>query len=94
MTFKFSFFLFFRENSLDISCESSAKTIHMKCQDLFSLIKKKLLSAADVTGALRVNLMRYQNAQKGLLRNYTFIQIICINLYTRGPSGPEIAHLD
>ena len=28
--------------SLDISCEASAKqTIHMKCQDLFSIEKKK-----------------------------------------------------
>ena len=38
----FFFFFFFREKSLDISCESSAKqTIHMKCQDLFSLKIKK-----------------------------------------------------
>ena len=38
----FLFFYFFKEKSLDISCESSAKQmIHMKCQDLFSLKKKK-----------------------------------------------------
>ena len=55
---------FSEKTSLDISCESSAKwTIHMKCQDLFSLKKriiikndkKKLSSAAVVTGALWVN---------------------------------------
>ena len=35
-------FLFSEKISLDISCESSAakQTIHMKCQDLFSLKKK------------------------------------------------------
>ena len=33
---------FSEKTSLDISCESSAwQTIHMKCQDLFSLEKKK-----------------------------------------------------
>ena len=91
------FFFYFSEKTVlifHVNHLPRQKTIHMKCQDLFSLIKKKLSSAADVIGTLRVNLMRYQNAQKGLLRNYTFIQIICINLYTRGPSGPEIAHLD
>ena len=55
---KFFFYYFLEETSLDISCELSAKqTIHMKCQDLFSLkkkIKKKLSSAAVVIGALRV----------------------------------------
>ena len=36
------FFLFSEKTSLDVSCESSAwQTIHMKCQDLFSLKKKK-----------------------------------------------------
>ena len=61
------FFYFPEKTSLDISCELSAKqTIHMKCQDLFSLKnkinksnksinKKKLSSAAVVIGALRVN---------------------------------------
>ena len=52
------FFYFSEKTSLDISCESSAKqTIHMKCQDLFSLKnnnKKKLSSAAVVIGALRI----------------------------------------
>ena len=39
----FYFFFYFSEKtSLDIPCESSAKqTIHMKCQDLFSLKNKK-----------------------------------------------------
>ena len=38
-----NFFLYFSEKtSLDISCELSDKqTIHMKCQDLFSLKNKK-----------------------------------------------------
>ena len=37
------FFFYFPEKTrLDISCESYAKqTIHMKCQDLFSLKKNK-----------------------------------------------------
>ena len=40
-TFKF-FFYFSEKPSLDISCELSAKhTIHMKCQDVFSLKNKK-----------------------------------------------------
>ena len=40
--FFFFFFFFSEKTSLDISCELSAKqTIHMKCQDLFSLGKKK-----------------------------------------------------
>ena len=53
-------FFFSEKTSLDISCESSAKqTIHMKCQDLFSLKikkkkKKKMSSAVFVTGTLRV----------------------------------------
>ena len=58
------FFYFLEKTSLAISCESSAKqTIHMKCQDLFSLknkkkIKnKKLSSAAVVIGALRVKVV-------------------------------------
>ena len=48
----FFFFLVFWEKSIDISCESSA----MKCQDLFSLKKKKkkMSSTSVVTGALRV----------------------------------------
>ena len=54
------FSLFSEKTSVDISCELSAKTIHMKCQDLFSVINKKkkkkkkkkskLLSAAVVIG--------------------------------------------
>ena len=54
------FSYFSEKTSLDISCELSAKqTIHMKCQDLFSLknkkkINKKLSSAAVVIGTLRV----------------------------------------
>ena len=57
MTFEKIFYFFFPEKtSLDISCELSAKqTIHMKCQDLFSLEKKKKSSAAVVPGALKVN---------------------------------------
>ena len=36
------FSLFFRANKVDILCESSARQkIHMKCQALFSLKKKK-----------------------------------------------------
>ena len=36
------FFLYSEKTSLDISCESSAwQTIHLKCQDLFSLKNKK-----------------------------------------------------
>ena len=61
------FFLYFSEKTnLDISCESSAKSmIHMKCQDLFSLKKKKKkkkkkkLFAAVVIGALRVNIYSF-----------------------------------
>ena len=38
----FNFFYFTEKTSLVISCESSAwQMIHMKCQDLFSLKKKK-----------------------------------------------------
>ena len=50
------FSLFSEKTSVDISCELSAKTIHMKCQDLFSVANKKkkkkskLLSAAVVIG--------------------------------------------
>ena len=59
MAFKI-FFLFSEKTSPNISCELSAKqTMHMKCQDLFSLKntkkkKKKMLSAALVIGALMV----------------------------------------
>ena len=57
----FNFFFFSEKTSLDISSESSAKqTIHMKCQDLFSLKnkkkKKKLSSVAVLIGALRVKI--------------------------------------
>ena len=34
------FSLFSEKTSVDISCELSAKTIHMKCQDMFSVAKK------------------------------------------------------
>ena len=46
--FYFIFFYFSEKTSLDISCESSAwQTIHLKCQDLFSLKnKKKIMSSA------------------------------------------------
>ena len=38
------FFLFSEKTSLDISCELSAwQTIHMKCQNLFSLANKKIV---------------------------------------------------
>ena len=57
----FFYFYFSEKTSIDISCESSAwQTIHMKCQDLFSLKNKKkkffecrLLQI--LLGALRVN---------------------------------------
>ena len=40
---KYFFIIFHREISIDISCELSAKqTIHMKCQDLFSMNLKKI----------------------------------------------------
>ena len=40
--FYYYYYYFSEKTSLDISCESSAKQmIHMKCQDLFSLKKKK-----------------------------------------------------
>ena len=40
--FFYFFFIFSEKTSLDISCELSAKqTIHMKCQDLFSLKNKR-----------------------------------------------------
>ena len=57
---KLLFFLFYfsEKTSLDISGESSAKqTIHMKCQDRFSLKnnKKKMSSTVDMIGAFRVN---------------------------------------
>ena len=57
-----NFFFFFSEKtSLDILSESSAKQmIHMKCRDLFSLKKKKLLSAAVVIGAFRVKCLHIQ----------------------------------
>ena len=42
------FFIFQRKQVLTFHCESSAwQTIHMKCQDLFSLKKKKLSSATN-----------------------------------------------
>ena len=60
----FSFFYFSEEIRFDLSCELSVKqTIHMKCQELFSLnIKKKkkkkrhfkIPSAAVVIGVLRL----------------------------------------
>ena len=53
----FFYFYFSEKTSLDILCES----IHMKCQDLFSLKnkkkKKKMSSAAVVIGTLRVNIL-------------------------------------
>ena len=53
-----TFFYFSEKTSLDISCESSAKqTIHMKCQDLFSLKNKKKFEChllQILLGALRV----------------------------------------
>ena len=59
------FIIFPMKLSLDISCELSAwQTIHMKCQDLFFVLKKKkkkkkkrfkMLSAANVIGPLKVN---------------------------------------
>ena len=62
------FFLFSEKPSLDISCELSAwQTIHIKCQDLFSLAKKKkskLLSTAIVIGSLRVNWYRGELLKK------------------------------
>ena len=54
------FFYFSEKTSLDISCELSAKqTIHIKCQDLFSLKNKKnyLSFATVVIGAIRVNII-------------------------------------
>ena len=59
-TVRSSFYLFFRQTSLDILCESSAKkTIYMKCQDTFSekIIKKKLECCLlqGLLGALRVD---------------------------------------
>ena len=60
----FYFFYFSEKTSHDISCELSAKqTVHMKCQDLFSLknlknkkkIECRLLQILH--GALRVNLL-------------------------------------
>ena len=35
------FSLFSEKTSVDILCELSAKMIHMKCQDLFSVANKK-----------------------------------------------------
>ena len=53
----FNFFYFSEIISLDILCKSSAwQTIHMKCQDLFSMKdkkKSKLSFAAVVIGTLR-----------------------------------------
>ena len=55
------FFFFSEKTSLDISCELSAwQTIHMKCQDLFSLKNKKKIFfeyrlLQILLGALRVN---------------------------------------
>ena len=56
----FFFFFFSEKTSLDISCELSAKqTVHMKCQDLFSLKNKKNFLECPLLqillGALRVN---------------------------------------
>ena len=57
-------FYFSQKTSVDISCESSVKQqIHMKCQDLFSMKKKKkkknrylkVLSAAVVNDVFMVN---------------------------------------
>ena len=53
------------KTSLDISTESSAKQmIHIKCQDKFTLEKKKkkISSAAVVIGALRVNIVWFEKA--------------------------------
>ena len=54
------FFFFSEKTSLDISCESSARqTIHMKCQDLFSLKNEKKIFEChllqSLLGALWVN---------------------------------------
>ena len=49
------FFFFSEKTSLDISCELSAKqTIHMKCQDLFSLKNKKNVVCLSCNWRLRV----------------------------------------
>ena len=63
-------FYFSEKTSLDISCESSAwQSIHMKCQDLFSLKKKekekiecRLLQI--LLGALRVKVTQYLGKKK------------------------------
>ena len=66
--FIYFFFYFSEKTSLDISCELSAwQTIHMKCQDLFSLKNKKknlecyLLQILLVT--LRVKVLRYMQME-------------------------------
>ena len=53
---KYVFFNHFSEKIiLDILCESSVKTIHIKCQVLFSLkIIIRLSSATILLGALRI----------------------------------------
>ena len=54
----FYYYYFSEKTSLDISCESSAwQTIHMKCQDLFSLKNKNFFECRllqILLGALRV----------------------------------------
>ena len=55
--FFFFFFYFSEKTSLEISCESSTwQMIHMKCQNLFSLKKKKIeyRLLLILLGALRV----------------------------------------
>ena len=42
------FSLFSEKTSVDISCELFAKTIHMKCQGLFSVANKKNSQTAAV----------------------------------------------
>ena len=80
-------FIYFTKTSLDISCESSAwQTIHMKCQDLFSLKNNKknfecrllqiLLGAlrvnksSDITKVTPKNITRYTNASVAQRFNY------------------------
>ena len=65
----FFFFLFFKENNFDVSCD---QMIHMKDQDLFSVKKKKkkkrMSSATKLLGALRVKLCLPLNKQHAKLK--------------------------
>ena len=71
-------YLFSEKTNLDISTDLSAwQTIHMKCQDLYTLKKKRAIRMASATyflGAFIVNLVRHLQFHIDKLEHYLIRQ--------------------